>query len=61
MDLLRIANFGAMVVRQTKEYHKNDLNNTSGEHFNANHFFVGGLTGNVDNSVLEVNCESNYC
>jgi hypothetical protein len=50
-----------MVVRQTKEYHKNDLNNTSGEHFNAYHFFVGGLTGNVDNSVLEVNCESNYC
>ena len=54
MDLLRIQHFGAMVVRRTTEYHKNQSDGIEGEQLNVNHFFVGGVTADVDTSVLEV-------
>ena len=50
-----------MVVRQTKEYHKNDSNKQVGEQLNVNHVFVGGVTGDVDTSVLEVGAQNNSC
>ena len=43
-----------MVVRQTKEYHKSGSDQDVGENLNVNHLFVGGVTGVVDTSVLEV-------
>ena len=55
VDLLRIRQFGAMVVRGTSEYHKNGSEKVDGEALNVNHFFVGGVTADVNSSVLEVN------
>lgn len=54
MDLLRIEHFGAMVVRQTKEYHKNSTKGREGERLSVNHIFVGGVAGTVNTSALEV-------
>ena len=61
MDLLRIQHFGAMVVRRTTEYHKNQSDGIKGEQLNVNHFFVGGVTADVDTSVLEVNENQIMC
>jgi hypothetical protein len=60
-DLLRIDQFGAMVVRQTKEYHKSGSDQNVGEGLNVNHLFVGGVTGVVNTSVLEVKHKNISC
>ncbi|XP_028399262.1 laminin subunit gamma-1-like [Dendronephthya gigantea] len=53
VDLLRISHFGAMVVRQTKEYHKNDNKENGTEPLNITQVFVGGTNGYIDTSFLE--------
>lgn len=45
-----------MVVRQTKEYHKNDNKDNGTEPLNITHVFVGGINRHIDTQVLEVNC-----
>ena len=55
VDLLRIMHFGAMVVRQTKEYHKNATDGPNDEKLTVNHVFIGGVNPHIINtSVLEV-------